>query len=70
VEPWWIEGTPTPRQREVAHLVAAGSAPGEVAEELVLSRRTVENHLQRVYEYLGVHSRAGLTEALCGGEHP
>lgn len=70
VEPWWIEGTPTPRQREVAHLVAAGSAPGEVAEELVLSRRTVENHLQRVYEYLGVHSRAGLTEALCGGEPP
>ena len=64
VEPWWIDAAPTPRQREVAHLVAGGSGPGEVAEELVLSRRTVENHLQRVYEYLGVHSRGALVTAL------
>ena len=63
-EPWWIDDVPTPRQREVAHLVASGSAPAEVAQHLVLSRRTVENHLQAVYDYLGVHSRDALVAAL------
>jgi DNA-binding CsgD family transcriptional regulator len=63
-EPRWVEDLPTPRQREVAVLVAHGRTPSEVADELVLSRRTVENHLQRVYEYLGVHSRTELVGAL------
>ncbi len=65
VEPWWIDDdVPTPRQREVAHLVASGSTPAEVAEQLVLSRRTVENHLQAVYDHLDVHNRDDLVAAL------
>jgi DNA-binding CsgD family transcriptional regulator len=65
VEPWWIDdGVPSPRQREVAQLVASGRTPAEVAEQLVLSRRTVENHLQAVYGHLDVHSRDGLVAAL------
>ena len=64
VEPWWLEEVPTPRQREVAGRVARGETPTEVADSLVISRRTVENHLQRVYTFLDVHSRDGLVAAL------
>ncbi len=64
VEPWWLDEVPTPRQREVAAVLAHGASTGELAETLVLSRRTVENHVQRVYGYLGVHSRHELVHAL------
>jgi DNA-binding NarL/FixJ family response regulator len=36
----------------------------EIAEKLVLSVRTVETRLQRIYEKLGVSSRAQLAAAL------
>ncbi len=51
-------------QRDVAGRVVAGASSTEVADALVVSRRTVENHLQRVYDYLGVHSRAELAATL------
>ncbi|MGB3764172.1 MAG: helix-turn-helix transcriptional regulator, partial [Ornithinimicrobium sp.] len=63
-EPWWLDEVPTPRQRGVASLLVDGASTGELAEKLVLSRRTVQNHVQRVYGYLGVHSRQELIEAL------
>ena len=64
-EPWWLGGdVPTPRQREVAFRVATGATPAEVAGTLVLSRRTVENHLQAVYTHLGTHRRHDLVTAL------
>jgi DNA-binding NarL/FixJ family response regulator len=47
----------TAREWEVLRLVAAGRSNNEVAEELVLSVRTVENHLAHVYSKLGVASR-------------
>ena len=47
----------TPRQLEVLRLVAQGLSDMEVAEHLVISRRTVNNHLTAVYSKLGVHSR-------------
>jgi DNA-binding NarL/FixJ family response regulator len=50
----------TPREREVATLAARGLTAPEIAERLVLSIRTVENHLQRTYSKLGVASRSGL----------
>ena len=65
-DPWWLDDVPTPRQRQVAHLVSAGSTPAEVADDLVVSRRTVENHLQAVYDYLDVHTRDDLVAALAG----
>jgi len=59
------EVTPlTRREREVAELAANGLTSREVAEKLFVSTRTVENHLQRAYEKLGVRGRAELTEAL------
>lgn len=56
------EDTPklTPREREVAALAAAGASSREIAADLVLSVRTVENHLQSAYSKLGVTSREEL----------
>ena len=54
----------TPREREVAMLVARGLTSAEIGERLVLSRRTVENHLQSGYAKLGVASRAELQSVL------
>jgi len=52
------------REIEVAALAAAGLANKEIAGRLSVSVRTVENHLQRVYEKLGLARRADLTQAL------
>jgi DNA-binding CsgD family transcriptional regulator len=59
--------TPVPltaREREVAELAARRLSAAEIAERLVLSRRTVENHLQRIYTKLGIAGRAELEAAL------
>jgi DNA-binding NarL/FixJ family response regulator len=52
------------REREIALLVADGRTNREVAEQLVLSTRTVEAHLRNVYGKLGVRSRVELTRRL------
>lgn len=57
----------SPREREVAGLVAAGLRRREIADRLVVSQRTVDSHLQRVYQKLGVNDRAGLLAALDDG---
>jgi DNA-binding CsgD family transcriptional regulator len=48
------------REREVAILVAAGKRNRDVAAALFLSEKTVETHLGRIYDKLGVRSRAAL----------
>jgi HD-GYP domain-containing protein (c-di-GMP phosphodiesterase class II) len=50
----------TEREIEVARLVAAGCSNPEIAERLVISRRTAEHHVQHIYAKVGVSSRAGL----------
>jgi DNA-binding NarL/FixJ family response regulator len=52
------------REREVARLAADGMSNREIAEHLVLSERTIENHLQRVFTKLGVSRRETLASAL------
>jgi DNA-binding NarL/FixJ family response regulator len=54
----------SPREREVAQLVAEGRSNKQVAAALFLSEGTVENTLTRVYAKLGVRSRTQLTRAL------
>jgi DNA-binding CsgD family transcriptional regulator len=59
------ETTPlTKREREVAELAARNLTSRDIAEKLFVSVRTVENHLQRAYEKLGVRSRAELADVL------
>jgi DNA-binding CsgD family transcriptional regulator len=54
------EGELTPMERRVAELVAAGRSNRELAGELVVTLRTIETHLSRIYRKLGVRSRAQL----------
>ncbi|WP_171168503.1 LuxR C-terminal-related transcriptional regulator [Streptomyces sp. I05A-00742] len=54
----------TSREREIAVLAASGLANREIAAQLVVSVRTIENHLQRAYGKLGIDSRGDLAEAL------
>jgi DNA-binding CsgD family transcriptional regulator len=48
----------TARELEVLEHVAAGKTNREVADELFLSVRTVDRHLSRIFDKLGVNSRA------------
>jgi ATP/maltotriose-dependent transcriptional regulator MalT len=48
----------TSREVEVLKLVASGMTSAQVAEELSLSRCTVDTHLTSIYRKLGVNSRA------------
>jgi len=52
----------TPAERETALLAAAGRTNREIAAELQLSVRTVDNRLQRVYGKLGISRRTELAE--------
>ena len=48
----------TSREREVLVLLARGRSQGQIAQELVISAKTVATHIQRILAKLGVHSRA------------
>jgi DNA-binding CsgD family transcriptional regulator len=50
----------TPSEQAVARLVARGLTNREVGEELIVSAKTVEHHLSRIYGKLGVRSRTEL----------
>jgi len=48
------------REEEIARLAATGLSNRKVAQRLSLSQHTVENHLLRVYEKLGISTRIEL----------
>ena len=48
----------TPREREVALLVARGLTNRQIASELSVSRSTANNHVARILRKLGLRSRA------------
>jgi len=51
----------TPREREVAGLVAQALSNREVARTLVLSERTVESHVRSILAKAGLTTRTELT---------
>ncbi|GAA1703458.1 helix-turn-helix transcriptional regulator [Nonomuraea bangladeshensis] len=55
-------GVLSPREAEVARLVALGRTNREIAEVLFLSRRTVDTHVARVLQKLGVRTRNDVKE--------
>ena len=54
------------RETEVARLVCAGKQNKEIAWIAGLSECTVENHLRRIYQKLGIHNRAALVARMNG----
>ena len=50
-------GKLTNREREILMLLADGYNQTRIADELVISSKTVGTHIQRMLEKLGVHSR-------------
>ena len=59
--------TLTRREREIGLLAAQGLASKEIGERLFISRRTAENHLAKVYDKVGVRTRAELARVFDGG---
>jgi DNA-binding NarL/FixJ family response regulator len=57
----------TSREREVALLAAGGLTSRQIADRLVVSIRTVDNHLQRAYRKLGISRREDLTALVTRG---
>lgn len=57
-------GELTAREAEIASLAATGATSRQIAEDLGISARTVDNLLGRVYVKLGVAGRAELAEVM------
>jgi DNA-binding NarL/FixJ family response regulator len=51
----------TPREIDVLRLIARGRSNQQIAEELVLSVRTVERHITNLYAKIGAHGKADAT---------
>jgi two-component system, NarL family, response regulator NreC len=50
------------REREILQLLAEGKTSKQIADELFLSPKTVENHRKRVMQKLDIHNVAELTK--------
>ena len=57
------------RELNIAEAVATGMTNGEVATVLFISRKTVENHLSRIYAKLQIRSRSHLTRLIINWHH-
>ena len=51
----------TPREVEVLRLVTRGYSNREIAEHLTITPKTAGNHIQHIYDKIGVATRAGAT---------
>jgi DNA-binding NarL/FixJ family response regulator len=49
------------RQVEVLRLLARGHSTKQIAAELFVAPKTVDNHIQQIYARIGVSTRAGAT---------
>jgi non-specific serine/threonine protein kinase len=53
-----IPDTLTSRERQIAVLIALGKSNGEIADQCVVSKRTIEKHIAHILSKLGVANRA------------
>lgn len=56
----------TSREEEVSRLIAEGLSNKQIADRLVISRRTVDGHVERILRKLGVGSRAQVAAWVVG----
>ncbi|MEQ7005028.1 LuxR C-terminal-related transcriptional regulator [Actinopolymorpha sp. B17G11] len=66
-EPAAIEAILTPREREVAELIAQGSSNKDIARHLVISQRTAEAHVEHILVKFGFTSRAQIAARVVEG---
>ncbi|WP_433726296.1 ATP-binding protein [Nocardia sp. CA-129566] len=60
----------SPREREVAALIAAGKSNREIATVLVLSERTAQNHVQHILTKLGFTNRSQIAAWVSKNREP
>jgi DNA-binding CsgD family transcriptional regulator len=54
----------TPRQAEITRLLRRGLTNAQIASQLGIAVRTVQNHLRLIYERVNVHNRTALVHKL------
>ncbi|SFO24956.1 GAF domain-containing protein [Pseudonocardia ammonioxydans] len=60
----------SPREQEVARLVALGLQDDQIAARVFLSRHTVKQHLKAIYRKLRINSRVALTRVVLDAPVP
>ncbi len=51
----------SPREKEVARLLAKNKSRSQIARELNISTNTVKTHVSTIYEHFGINSREEMT---------
>ncbi len=60
----------SPRERDILDRIAKGGTNLEIGRQLFISEKTVRNHVTRIFEKLGVHSRAQRSWSRSGADRP
>src|SRR4051812_1272993 len=60
-------GSLTPRERQIADLAAEGESNRAIADQLIVSEKTIEWHLANAYRKLDIRGRGGLAGPLSEG---
>ncbi|MGB0092812.1 MAG: helix-turn-helix transcriptional regulator, partial [Solirubrobacteraceae bacterium] len=60
----------TPAEHRVAALAAQGHSNPQIAQQLYITRRTVETHLTHVFQKLDLSTRAELTTRFASAQSP
>ncbi len=59
----------TERERDVARAVLQGASTAEMADQLIVSIHTVQQHLKSIFDKTGVHSRRDLVGKVFYGHY-
>ena len=60
----------TPTERHVATLAARGHSNPDIAQQLYVTRRTIETHLTHAFQKLDISARAELPAVLAAADPP